>query len=110
MTAADRAMLDRPLLTSRSRRVLLVTALVGLSAFVVGVVTDATRAWSVLLVNFLFWSGLGHAGVAFSAIFQITSARWARPLKRIAEATIAFLPASAIILMALLLGLTAWAP
>ena len=74
MTAADRAMLDRPLLTSRSRRVLLAAALVGLAAFVVGAVTNATRAWSVLLVNFLFWSGLGHAGVAFSAIFQITSA------------------------------------
>ncbi len=110
MTAADRAMLDRPLLASRSRRILLATALVGLAAFVVGVMTDATRAWSVLLVNFLFWSGLGHSGVAFSAIFQITSARWARPLKRVAEATIAFLPASAIILMALLASLSAWAP
>jgi len=110
MTAADRAMLDRPLLTTRSRRFLIAAAFVGLSALVVGLVTDATRAWSVLLVNFLFWSGLGHAGVAFSAIFQVTSARWARPLKRVAEATIAFLPASALMLVALLAGLGAWAP
>ena len=110
MTAADRAMLDRPLLTSGRRFFLLAAALVGLVVFIVGLVTDATRAWSVLLVNFLFWSGLGHAGVAFSAIFHVTSARWARPLKRVAEATIAFLPASALMLLALLIGLGTWAP
>ena len=110
MMAVDRAMLDRPLLTSGGRLFLLAAALVGLLAFVVGLVTDATRAWSVLLVNFLFWSGLGHAGVAFSAIFYVTSARWARPLKRVAEATIAFLPASALMLVTLLVGLGTWAP
>jgi len=106
----DRVALDRPLLTSRVRRVLLVAGLVAVVAFVGGIVTDATRAWSVLLVNFLFWSGLGHAGVAFSAIFQATSARWARPIKRVAEATIAFLPVSAVMLLVLLAGVSAWAP
>jgi len=110
MTAVDRAMLDRPLLTPARRFLLLGAAGVGLLAFIVGLLTDATRAWSALLVNFLFWSGLGHAGVAFSAIFFITSARWARPLKRVAEATVAFLPASALMLLALLVGLGAWAP
>jgi hypothetical protein len=103
-------MLDRPLLTSGRRLFLLAAAFVGLVAFIIGLVTDATRAWSVLLVNFLFWSGLGHAGVACSAIFHVTSARWARPLKRVAEATVAFLPASALMLCALLAGLGAWAP
>lgn len=103
-------MLDRPLLTLHSRRVLLATALVGLAAFVVGAATDAPRTWSVLLVNFLFWSGLGHAGVVWSALFQVTSARWARPLKRVAEATIAFLPVSAVMLLVLLAGVSVWAP
>jgi hypothetical protein len=103
-------MLDRPLLTPARRFLLLGAAAVGLLAFIVGLLTDATRAWSALLVNFLFWSGLGHAGVAFSAIFFITSARWARPLKRVAEATVAFLPASALMLLALLVGLGGWAP
>ena len=46
MTAADRAMLDRPLLTPGWRFFLLAAALVGLLAFIVGLVTDATRAWS----------------------------------------------------------------
>jgi hypothetical protein len=87
-----------------------IVSLAGAVAFIAGTLTDATRAWSALLVNFLFWSGLGHAGVAFSAMFQATSARWARPLKRIAEGTIAFLPVSAVMLVVLLAGVSAWAP
>jgi hypothetical protein len=110
MTTADRAMLDGPFMTGRTRGVLLVAALVGLLAFVAGLATDAPRAWGVLLVNFLFWSGLGHAGVAFSALFHATSARWARPLKRVAEASIAFLPVSVLLLVALLAGVATWAP
>ena len=85
-------------------------SLVGVVALISGMVTDETRAWNALLVNFLFWSGLGHAGVAFSAMFQATSARWARPLKRIAEGTVAFLPVSAVMLIVLLVGVSAWAP
>jgi hypothetical protein len=76
----------------------------------VGVRTDGIRTWNALLVNFLFWSGLGHAGVAVSAMFQATSARWARPLKRIAEGTVAFLPVSALMLIVLLAGVSVWAP
>jgi hypothetical protein len=110
MTTDDRAMLEGPFVTARTRGVLLLAAVVGVAAFVAGLLTDATRAWGVLLVNFLFWSGLGHAGVAFSAMFQATSARWARPLKRVAEATVAFLPVSFLLLIALLAGVPTWAP
>jgi hypothetical protein len=99
-----------PLLTTQARRVLLVLSGIGVAAFIGGIAIDATRAWTALLVNFLFWSGLGHAGVAFSAIFCLTSARWARPLKRVAEATVAFLPVSAVMLVILLAGASAWVP
>jgi hypothetical protein len=99
-----------PFLTTQARRVLLVLSGIGVAAFIGGIAIDATRAWTALLVNFLFWSGLGHAGVAFSAIFCLTSARWARPLKRVAEATVAFLPVSAVMLVILLAGASAWMP
>ncbi len=89
---------------------LLVLSGIGVVAFIGGIAIDAARAWTALLVNFLFWSGLGHAGVAFSAIFCLTSARWARPLKRVAEATVAFLPVSAVMLVTLLVGASAWVP
>jgi hypothetical protein len=101
---------DAPLLTSRGRFVLMVLGVIGAGAFGAGVAADGTRAWNALLVNFLFWSGLGHAGVAFSAMFHATSARWARPIKRIAEATIAFLPVSTVMLIVLLGGVAVWAP
>jgi hypothetical protein len=99
-----------PFLTTQTRRLLLVLSGFGVAAFIGGIAIDATRAWTALLVNFLFWSGLGHAGVAFSAIFCLTSARWARPLKRVAEATVAFLPVSAVLLVILLAGASAWVP
>jgi hypothetical protein len=99
-----------PFLTTQARRALLVLSGFGVAAFIGGIAIDATRAWTALLVNFLFWSGLGHAGVAFSAIFCLTSARWARPLKRVAEATVAFLPVSAVMLVILLAGASAWMP
>ena len=103
-------MLMTSLLTARTRLILVVLSVIGGVALIGGMLTDAPRAWTALLVNFLFWSGLGHAGVAFSAMFQATSAAWARPIKRVAEATVAFLPVSAVMLLVLLAGVSAWAP
>ena len=86
-------------------------SLIGALAFVYGVlVYDATRAWQALLVNFLFFAGLAHAGVALSAILQATFARWGRSLKRLAEATAAFLPVAFVLLLVLFFGIESWAP
>lgn len=63
------------------------------SAFTAG----AGRVWPVVLVNLLFWSGISLGGVAFSGIVEMTSARWGRVFKRIAELSAAFLPASFIV-------------
>ncbi len=71
---------------------------------------DALRAWQALLVNVLFFAGVAQAGVVFSALLQVTSARWGRPLKRVAEAAGAFLPAAFVLTLVLLLGIAAWAP
>ena len=71
---------------------------------------DAGRAWQALLVNVLFFAGLAQAGVVFSALLQATSAGWGRPLKRIAEATGAFLPAAFVLTLVLLMGIGVWAP
>jgi hypothetical protein len=71
---------------------------------------DALRTWQIVLVNFLFFGGLAQAGVVLSAILHLTSAHWARPLKRASEATAAFFPISLILLLVLFTGLTTWAP
>ena len=95
----------------RLRQVGLVLAAVGAAAFVYGLlIGDSVRAWQALLVNFLFFAGLAQAGVALSATLQTTSARWGRPLKRMSEATGAFLPVAFGLLVILLLGVSSWAP
>ena len=99
------------LVSGRGGRALLGVGLVGLLAFVYGVVSgNGTRAWLALLVNFLFFAGLAYAGVAVSAILQATCARWGRSLKRLSEATAAFLPVAFVLLVVLLVGITQWAP
>ena len=99
-----------PLLSPGLRRLLLGLAALGGLAFLVGLVVDSIRAWQALLVNFLFFGGLAQAGVVLSCILQVTSARWGRPLKRVAEATAAFLPVAFVLLLVLLAGTAAWAP
>ena len=113
MTAASEpaAPATAALLAPGARRVLLGLAALGGLAFLYGIaIGDAGRAWQALLVNFLFFGGLAQAGVIFSCILQVTSARWGRSLKRVAEATAAFLPVAFVLLLVLLAGTTAWAP
>ena len=79
--------------------------LIGGAAFWIGVSgSQAERAWQVFLVNYLFWSGLAFGSVLISAALVITKARWGRPLKRLAEAPVAFLPLSFLLFWVLYLG------
>ena len=67
-------------------------------------------AWQALLVNFLFFAGLAQAGVVLSALMQVTSSQWGRALKRLSEATVAFLPVAFGLLVVLFFGIATWAP
>ena len=99
------------LMSERTGRVFLGLGAIGGVAFLYGLLAgDSVRAWQALLVNFLFFAGLAQAGVVLSAILQVTSARWGRPLKRLAEATSAFLPVAFVLLLVLCLGIATWAP
>jgi hypothetical protein len=74
----------------------------GALAFVVGLVMGAApRTWATFLVNLLFWSGLAAAGPAIAGIFELTEARWAVRLRRIATTTVAFMPVSAVLFVVL---------
>ena len=99
-----------PIASSATRSLLLIASVIGAGTFIYGVTLgDAIRAWQILLVNFLFFAGLAQAGIVLSALFHATSAIWARPLKRVAEATAAFFPVSFVLLLILFLGLPTWA-
>jgi hypothetical protein len=83
----------------------LLLVLIGAGAFLTGISgPQAHRAWQAYLINYLFWSGIGFGAVLFSAIINMTSARWAWPLKRIAEAPGAFLPIAFILFWLLYAG------
>ncbi len=92
------------------KRAFFAAAATGAAGFLISLLTDAGRAWQALLVNVLFFSGLAQAGVVFSALLQATSARWGRSLKRVAEATGAFLPVAFVLTLVLLSGIGTWAP
>ncbi len=62
------------------------------------------RAWQTYLVNFVFWIGIAFGSVMFSAVLTITDARWGRPLKRLAESMVAFLPVACILFWVLYFG------
>ncbi len=71
---------------------------------------SSTHAWAVFLANLLFWSGLSAAGPAIAGIFELTEARWAASLRRIATTTVAFMPASFVLFLVLMVGLRALYP
>ncbi|GBD11658.1 hypothetical protein HRbin23_01329 [bacterium HR23] len=51
--------------------------------------------WGFLIVNFVFWVGISHAGVMLSAILRLTQAEWRRPMVRAAEVLTVFSLATA---------------
>jgi hypothetical protein len=78
-----------------------------LGALAVG---SGTHAWAVFLVNLLFWSGLSAAGPAIAGILELTEARWAVHLRRLATTTVAFMPVSFVLFLLLLVGMRALYP
>ena len=79
--------------------------LLGLVAFLRGISgPQAQRVWHAYLVNFLFWMGLANGAVLFVAALNMTQARWARPMKRLAEAFGAFLPVGLLLFGVLYFG------
>lgn len=73
---------------------LLLTA-AGLVAFVVTLLTgDATRAWQVFHVNWVFWTGLAGGSIALTAVHKIANAKWSGVILRFSQAAVAFLPIS----------------
>jgi hypothetical protein len=85
-----------------------VLAALGAVAFLTA--SDWPRAWSVYLVNFVFWSGLAVTGPAIAGMMQLTEARWSPSVRRLSLTTIGFLPVSFVLLVLLIAGRTALYP
>ena len=77
-------------------------AAIGALAFILGAVSgDPSRAWSIYLVNLIFWSALAVTGPAIAGMMQLTEARWSPSVRRIALTTIGFLPAAFVLFVIL---------
>lgn len=78
---------------------------IGGIGFLTGLLTDhAVFVWRSLLINTLFFGGISIGGLILSAIFTLTNAAWARPIKRIAESFALFLPMAGVLFLLLLFG------
>lgn len=90
---------------SPAATVFAVLAIVGVVTFLVALWGDhPLGAWRAFLINFLFWSAMAQGGVLFSAVLQVTNARWGRGLRGAAEAFAAFFPVSIVLFFILFLG------
>ena len=55
-------------------------------------VGDPYHVWAAYYTNLIFWMGLAAGSCVIPAIFQIVRAAWSPPVRRLAEANLAFLP------------------
>jgi hypothetical protein len=65
---------------------------IGVIAFAWGIASAPEVAWRAFHVNFLYFAGLGQAGVVIASIFVIVGAKWPGPVRRIAEGLAAWVP------------------
>lgn len=79
-------------------------AVFGIGLFLYGAVVGEQRAWTAFHVNWLFFTTIASAGVMFSAVQRITTARWSRGILRFMEGFVAFLPFAALGLLVILVG------
>jgi hypothetical protein len=77
----------------------LLLAALGAIVFVIGLFVDSNRAWAAYHANWLFFTVLSSAGVMFVAVQRITTARWSRPIVRLLEGYVAFLPVAFVLLL-----------
>jgi hypothetical protein len=77
----------------------LVLAAIGGIAFFIGLFVDADRVWRAYHVSWLFFASLSSAGIMFVAVQRITTARWSRPIIRLLEGYVAFLPVAFVLLL-----------
>ena len=75
--------------------------LMGLLCFFAGLqFVEQTRVWGAVIFNLMFFFALAMGGSALSAMQDIVSAVWGRPIMRLHEAFTAFLPVASAILIA----------
>jgi hypothetical protein len=87
------------------RRNLLLIASVGALISVLGAFLAPERMWPNILLAAYYLLSLGLAGVVFIALQYVSNAGWAVGIRRVPEAMISVLPAAAVLMLIVLIGI-----
>ena len=72
---------------------------IGLLSFFAGLVFDATTTWRAFHVNFVYFAALSQGGLVLACALVIVGARWAGPVRHVAEGLAAWVPISFVLLL-----------
>jgi hypothetical protein len=70
---------------------------IGVVSFLVGLRSDPRAAWLAYQSNFVFYATLSQAGVVLGSALVIVGARWAGPVRHVAESLAAWVPVSLVL-------------
>ncbi len=65
---------------------------------------DAATTWGAFFVNVVYFQGLALGGVMTAVIMQIVRATWGAPVRRLAEANVAFFPVAFVLFLTTYFG------
>jgi hypothetical protein len=71
--------------------------LIGAGAFVLGLSSDPAVAWRAFHVNFIYFAIISQAALALASALVIIGARWAGPIRHVAEGLAAWVPISVVL-------------
>lgn len=103
-TIALLAKTQRPLPAWLRPLFLVCLAIGGVAFLALAFSSDVNRAWRIYHVNWLFWTGLAQGMVLFGAVTTVAKGRWATGMRRMGEASVAFLPVSLALFLVMWLG------
>jgi len=78
---------------------------IGLSAFMVGFMTDPRRTWANYLLNNFYFFSLAIGAAFFLALQSITHSGWSAGFRRIPEAMMMYIPIAGILMILLYFGM-----
>ena len=70
---------------------------VGAAAFAFGLASDVTTTWRAFHVNFLYFGTISQAAIVLASALIIVGARWAGPVRHVAEGLAAWVPISLVL-------------
>jgi hypothetical protein len=79
--------------------------MIGVTVFSAGLLFgDAGETWGAFYVNAVWFQGLALGGVMTTVIMQIVRAKWGAPVRRLAEANVAYLPVAFVVFLTTYFG------